>query len=226
VDTQRSLERLITLVPSLRADLENALAGLPVEGMTREALAVELRNSLHSMPSIAELPRVVHDAANGKWSSFINAAAAHRAALSRDLFLGMYFSVTCAEDIWRASEADVQRETAGTIAGDYWYRQLVGACAVWPHASPHREIAKPFRASTPALIISGAFDPVTPPRWGEATAAILPNSHHIVIPNASHSFAGLSGCIDKTMTAFVIRPNPKLADASCADKLTIPAFEN
>ena len=224
-DTQRSIERVMTLVPSMRGDLARALAALPVEGMTRELFVVELRNSLHSMPSIAELPRVVHEAASGNWSSFINAATAHRAALSRDLFLGMYFSVTCAEDIWRVSADDAKRETANTMAGDYWCRQLAGACRVWPHATPHSEVTKPFRASTPALIISGAFDPVTPPRWGQATATILPNSRHIVIEHASHSFAGLIGCVDKVMTAFVVDPNPTGVDASCAGRVAMPAFQ-
>jgi pimeloyl-ACP methyl ester carboxylesterase len=225
IDTQRSLERVMTLVPSLRGDLEKALASLPVEGMTRELFAVELRNSLHSVPAIATLTRAVHDAANGHWAAFTKSASAHRTGFSRDLYLGMYFSVTCTEDIWRVSADDVKLETARTIAGDYWYRQLAGACDVWPHAAPHREVAKSFRANAPALIISGAFDPVTPPRWGAATAAILPRSRHLAIETASHSFAGLSGCIDKVMTQFVIDPDPKRVDASCVDKLVMPVLQ-
>lgn len=225
IDTQRSIERVMTLVPSLRSDLAKAIAALPAQGMTRDLFGVELRNSLHSVASIAELPRAVHEAANGNWSSFTNSATTHRAALSRDLYLGMYFSVTCAEDIWRVSADDVKRETAGTIAGDYWYRQLTGACGVWPHAAPAREVAKPFHANRPALIISGAFDPVTPPRWGAATAMILPHSRHIVIENASHSFAGLSGCIDKLMTQFVIDPDPQRIDTSCVANLALPPIK-
>lgn len=225
IDTQRSIERVTKFVPSFRGDLEKALARLPSDGMTRGLFAVELRTSLHSISSIAELLRVIHEAANGNWSPFGKAATAHRSAFSRDLFLGMYFSVACAEDLWRVSEADVKRETYGTIAGDYWYRQLAGACSVWPHAAPYRKVAKLFRANTPTLIISGAFDPVTPPRWGAATAAILPRSRHVVIENASHSFAGLSGCVDKFMARFIIDPNPKSIDPSCTQKLTMPPFQ-
>lgn len=225
IDTQRSVDRVASLVPAFRGDLEKAMAALPSPGMTRELFGVELRNSLHSTASIAELPRAIHEAANGNWSSFAKSAAAHRAAYSRDLFLGMYFSVTCAEDLWRVSEAGVKRETSGTIAGDYWYRQLAGACSVWPHAAPHREVAKPFRANTPALIISGAFDPVTPPRWGAATATLLPRSRHVVIENASHSFAGLAGCVDKFMARFIVDPNPERIDTSCAEKVALPPFK-
>jgi hypothetical protein len=59
----------------------------------------------------------------------------------------------------------------------------------------------------------------------ESTSTILPNTRHIAIEHASHSFAGLTGCIDKVMSAFVIDPNPKAVDASCAGKLMMPAFK-
>lgn len=217
LDTQRSLERLEARVPGLKEDVEKAMANRPAD--MHDLFGVEVRNSLHSMPYIAELPAAIHAAANGDWTLFRNAADAHRKALARDLSLGMYFSVTCAEDVWRVGDDEVKRETAATIPGDYWHRQLAGACSVWPHAEPQREVAKPFRANVPALIVSGTFDPVTPPRMGEFTARILPNSRHVVIENASHSFAGLTGCVDVMMSAFVKKPDPKSVDESCARRI-------
>jgi len=62
------------------------------------------------------------------------------------------------------------------------------------------------------------------PRWNRPrrfcrTAAISPLNTLVV------RSPGLQVVIDKVMSAFVIDPNPKAVDASCADKLVMPAFK-
>jgi len=215
LDTQRSLEKVMALAPSLRADLAVALAHLP-PNFTREALGVEVRNLLHSIVDAETLPSLIHRAAAGDWAPLLESSAKHRAALSKGVALGMYFSITCAEDAWRVTDAEAARETAGTPAGDYWHKQLTRVCAIWPHAEPQREIARPFRSRVTALIVSGAFDPVTPPRFGEELTKIFPNSRHVVVANASHSFARMAGCVDVMMRAFLADPDPAKVDARCA----------
>jgi pimeloyl-ACP methyl ester carboxylesterase len=223
LDTQRSLEKVMALAPPLRADLAAALAHLP-PNFTREALGVEVRNLLHSIADAEELPSLIHRAAGGDWAPLIASSNKHRAALTKGVALGMYFSITCAEDAWRVSDAEAARETAGTLAGDYWHRQLTRVCAVWPHAPPQRDVAKPFRSRVPALIVSGAFDPVTPPRFGEELTKIFYNSRHVVVPNASHSFARMAGCIDVMMRKFVEEPKPGRVDGRCAAAIPAPRF--
>jgi pimeloyl-ACP methyl ester carboxylesterase len=137
----------------------------------------------------------------------------------------MYFSVVCAEDVWRASDAEIARATAGTIAGDYWHRQLAGAWKVWPHATSQLTVAKTFRSRVPALIVSGPFDPSRRPRMGALMAKNLVNSRHIVIANASRSFARLDGCVDVIMAKFVRDPDPGRVDESCAAAIAPPRFK-
>ena len=48
--------------------------------------------------------------------------------------------------------------------------------------------AEPTRADVPALILTGQWDPVTPPVYGETAARHLPNSLHLVIPHGGHGF--------------------------------------
>jgi pimeloyl-ACP methyl ester carboxylesterase len=223
LDTQRSLEKVMARVPSLRGDLAIAFAHLP-PNFTREALGVEVRNLLHSITDAEELPALIHRAAQGDWAPLLASSAKHRAALTKGVALGMYFSITCAEDAWRVGAAAAARETAGTLAGDYWHRQLTRVCAIWPHAEPQRGIAEPFRSRVPALIVSGAFDPVTPPRFGEELTKIFYNSRHVVVPNASHSFARMAGCVDVMMRKFVEEPEPGRVDASCVAGIPAPKF--
>jgi pimeloyl-ACP methyl ester carboxylesterase len=41
-------------------------------------------------------------------------------------------------------------------------------------------------------LLSGEFDPVTPPEFGERVARSLPRSRHIVVPGGAHGSA--AGC--------------------------------
>lgn len=216
--TQAALEKMEALAPSLRGDLATALAHLP-PGVTRDTLAIEVRNAFHSISSAEQLPALVHRLAAGDWKPLIEAQRRYRAGLSKGLALGMYASVTCAEDVWRVSDAEAKRLTAGTLPGDYWHRQLARVCAIWPHAEPQRQVAEPFRSRVPALLLSGAYDPVTPPRFGEEVARMFPNSKHVVVANGSHSFDRLEGCVDVMMSKFMEEPDPAKVDASCVGKI-------
>ena len=220
LDTERSLQRVMALAPSLRADLATVVAHAP----PNLNLGVEVRNLLHSIVDAEHLPSLIHSAAQGDWAPLLDSSRKHRAALVKGVAMGMYFSITCAEDAWRVSDAEAARETAGTLAGDYWHRQLTAVCRIWPHAPPQRAIAKPFHSRVPALIVSGAFDPVTPPRFGEELTKIFPNSRHVVVANGSHSFARLDGCVDVMMRKFLADPDPKKVDARCVAAIPAPKF--
>ena len=203
LDTETSLNRVIAEAAPKYPDLRKELAAI---AMPRDDLAFEIRGMLHSLPGVRALPKRIHE---GKFES-------HYAALSRELSFGMFLSVVCAEDIWRVSDADATTLTAGTITGDTWQRGLSAACKVWPHKPPQKELSAVLRSDVPTLLISGAYDPVTPPRQAEAAARGLRNSRHVIVKNGSHSFAGMSGCVDKIMAAFVNDPDPAKVDATCA----------
>jgi pimeloyl-ACP methyl ester carboxylesterase len=44
----------------------------------------------------------------------------------------------------------------------------------------------------PVLLVSGQYDPVTPPEFGDRIAKSLPLARHIVVANSGHGSA--SGC--------------------------------
>lgn len=230
LDMDASWQRVVALAgPSLQADLDELLASLPVQvgdvRITRDDVALELRGALHSLPGIRKLPAMIRAAATGELQPLAKSIVDHRAGYSRTLSLGMYFSVTCAEDIPRVTDEEAARATASTIAKDYWHRQLARACELWPDAPVAKNVAQPLRSDVPVLIVSGGYDPVTPPRMGEALAKTLPNSRHVVVDNGSHSFAGMAGCVDVVMSAFVVDPDPAKVDASCVKKIAPPRLD-
>ncbi|HSE39564.1 MAG TPA: alpha/beta hydrolase, partial [Acidobacteriota bacterium] len=79
-------------------------------------------------------------------------------------------------------------------------------------------------SKAPVLLISGGLDPVTPPRWGEEAAKILPNSKHFVIENAAHSFNRLMGCADIVIADFINKGTTDSLDFSCGSKILRPPF--
>jgi hypothetical protein len=67
---------------------------------------------------------------------------------------------------------------------------------------------------------------VTPPQRGEEVAKYLPNSRHIINPQAGHGPFGLSdpGCIDHLIIDFMENADAKGLDVSCVERMAPPPF--
>ena len=80
--------------------------------------------------------------------------------------------------------------------------------------------------NTPTLILSGEFDPVTPPRYGEQVVKNLPNGRHLIVPGQGHSVMG-RGCGPKLVDAFIDSADAKALEADCLqDQTAAPFFLN
>ena len=66
----------------------------------------------------------------------------------------------------------------------------------------------------PTLLLSGQFDPTTPPRWADLAAETLSNSYSFVVPMAGHGVGILTPCGQKLMGSFLYRPE-QVRDSSC-----------
>ncbi|HZW52199.1 MAG TPA: alpha/beta hydrolase, partial [Rudaea sp.] len=99
-------------------------------------------------------------------------------------------------------------------------------CEVWPHAARPADFHTPLKTDKPVLILEGALDPVTPPRYGEQVVKNLSNARLIVAKGQGHNVIG-RGCIPKLVGDFVDKLDPKTMDAKCVDRLgPMPAFVN
>jgi pimeloyl-ACP methyl ester carboxylesterase len=78
----------------------------------------------------------------------------------------------------------------------------------------------------PVLIVTGEWDPVTPPSNAERTAKTLKNSLNIVVPHGAHGLGGLEGidCIDRISTEFIERGTAKGIDTSCVQSIRRKGF--
>jgi pimeloyl-ACP methyl ester carboxylesterase len=97
---------------------------------------------------------------------------------------------------------------------------------MWPRGEIPSDFLEPVRSNAPVLIFSGNLDPVTPPKYAEEVAKHLPNSRHVIIPEAGHGVDGLtdSSCIDRIAIEFLDKGDAKNLDVSCVDRMKPPPF--
>lgn len=194
--------------------------------LSRDLAAEAIRYMLYNPRAASRMPLVIHLAAQGNFVPLAESAIRYRRFLVGTGSNGMYLSVTCAEDLPWIKPGEGERMAANTFLGDYRLRQQREACALWPRAEIERDYGKPVRADAPVLIVTGEWDPVTPPSNGDAVAKTLPNSLHIVVPHGAHGLGGLENidCVVRIMTEFVERGTSKGIDTSCVKTIRRSGF--
>ena len=194
--------------------------------LSRDLAAEAIRYMLYNPNPATRVPVTLHQAAQGNFVPLAQTALFYRLNLVGTGSNGMYLSITCAEDVPWVKKDEAERLAANTFLGDYRYRQQSEACALWPRAEVERGYSEPTKGNVPVLILTGEWDPVTPPAHGERTSKNLPNSLHVVVPHGAHGLGGLEGidCVLNLMTEFVARGTTKGLDTSCVKSIRRKGF--
>ena len=66
---------------------------------------------------------------------------------------------------------------------------------------------EPVVSDIPTLLLSGQFDPITPPKWADLAAETLRNSYTFVMPMAGHGVAIDIPCAQHLMERFLAEPD-------------------
>jgi len=73
-------------------------------------------------------------------------------------------------------------------------------------------------SDVPALLLSGALDPVTPPEYGEIAARSLSQSRHLIAEHNGHITSGYS-CAPTLISEFLETTDPQALDDSCLNRV-------
>jgi pimeloyl-ACP methyl ester carboxylesterase len=181
---------------------------------------------LYSPVPASRVPLILHLASQGNYGPLARTAVQYRMNLVGSGSNGMYLSVTCAEDLPWIKPGEGERMAANTFLGDYRLRQQREACTLWPRTEIERDYAQPVKSDKPVLILTGQWDPVTPPANGERAAKTLTNSLHVVVPSGAHGLDGLEGmdCIDNLIVEFIERGTTKGLDTACVKNIHRKGF--
>jgi pimeloyl-ACP methyl ester carboxylesterase len=227
--------------PQIRDDWKNVLAQLEKQAarvkysppgktarttveIQRDVFAERIRTWMYDRDKAARIPLIIHHAADGDLAPFLQQAIAP--SIPDFIADGLYLSVTCAEDVPFINQEEAAALNADNPFGNYRVFQQTRACAMWPRGEIPANFLEPVRSNAPVLIFSGNMDPVTPPKYGEEVAKYLPNSRHVIIPEAGHGPFGLSdpGCIDRIAIEFLDKGDAKNLDVSCVQRMARPPF--
>lgn len=118
-------------------------------------------------------------------------------ALSSRLSLdyGMYYCTLCNESIKLENKADFESDASqykGFISrGLPFYFGDFSVCNNWFNVPRVENTIMESKEETlenvSTLIISGEFDPITPPKNGKLLTELIPNSRHVVVSNQGHT---------------------------------------
>jgi pimeloyl-ACP methyl ester carboxylesterase len=221
-DLDRALDRLgdgeITIA------IEHPRTGV-LEQITVDRAAVTngLRGLLY-MPQLSLLlPLLIHRAADGDLAPLLVQAAVFNGGMADSMSMGLMLSILCAEDLPRIEPEAQRARDRATFLGPTSYELFAQACAAWPHAPLPETAGEPVRSDAPTLLLSGAIDPVTPPRWAALAAETLPNSIHVIVPNTGHGTMTID-CVADQIAAFIESADPSTVDGSCVDDIERPFF--
>lgn len=90
-------------------------------------------------------------------------------------------------------------------------------CNAWQPKSAGQKLFEPVTSTVPVLVLSGEYDPVCPPLFGELTAKTLSRSTFINVPAASHATIHVDDCIREIATTFLSNPSAKV-EIACVGK--------
>lgn len=130
---------------------------------------------------------------------------------------GMHFSVQCGEEIpfgsvydWEIANSHMTpRLVHGLDTGSYFQN-----CSLWSVKPAAAIEAEAVISDIPTLVLSGEFDPITPPAWGWLASATLSRSQFFVFPGYSHGVSVSSSCASGMVVSFIDDPTSPV-DASC-----------
>lgn len=214
------LQRLENTSPVLTVPAGNTEPARTVK-VTRGLFGEAFRNFLYSPEVSARAPGLLKNWLNGDEGSIAETAMTSRLLLSGErLAAGFFLSVSCTEDVPYLPK-NIAPLVAGTFGGDYRLRQQIAACGVWPKGKVSAQHRQATRSNIPTLLISGEFDPVTPPAGGEEVLRGLSRGLHVVVRNNGHPIGSADRCISMMIATLIEKESVKGLDHSCAS--VIPA---
>lgn len=183
-------------------------------------LATVARLYMYAGETAALLPLSLSEAAAGRPEPLIAQAVMIGEELGAQIAMGMHWSVICSED---APKFTARPQDAGTLLGDTFVALAKAWCSAWPQRPAPADFHAPLTGSWPTLVLTGEFDPVTPPRYGEEIARQLAKARHLSMRGQGHGVLD-RGCAPQLLASFIESADPGKPDASCLDSLEAPPF--
>lgn len=200
------------------------LGSLGTVRMTRDLTAAVIQQLSRSAEGAAELPRAIHEGAQGDLSTMAAAYATQLAPQTASQV--MYWSIVCHEPWARFSGPEAARlgrgsYLAATRLADA--KSFAIVCAHVPRGVVPVDAGTRVRSDVPVLVLAGGADPQDPPRNVAGIDQAMPNARVVVARGIGHG-ALQHGCLPALANRFLARGTAKGLDVSCAARIPLPSF--
>ena len=190
--------------------------------MTREYAVVALRMFAYTPETMGLIPLMVSLANHGQPETMAAQAQMVMNSLNQGLNNALEMSVSCAEDVpFMPKTTDVEN----SLFGDNLFELMHARCAMWNSAPVDSTFKDAVVSDIPTLLLSGEYDPVTPPKNAEHAMRTLSKAKHLVAKGQGH-IVGTRGCMPKIVTAFIKDPETELETECMKDFRDFSFFIN
>ena len=181
-----------------------------------------LRSQLYRPQTAAAVPWLIHRAHSGDWSPIVEGILDQARNIDAAYGLGLYFSITCSEDMAFAEEDEIASTSRGTALGDYRVRQQKNACDHWPKATLPSGYRDSVRSALPAMFSIGDLDAASPLWFQERSAAGFSNRVEFVVRGQGHT--EWNDCLGQHYERFVDTGSIRGIDPSSCKPMPRPPF--
>jgi len=189
----------------------------------RGRVAEWFRAKLYRPRSSTTLPWMIHQAYLGDWSPISEGILSDAQANDSDFSSGLFFSITCSEDVAFIREEDVAPETQDTFLGTYRVRQQQAACKHWPKVSLPEGYREPLRSSVPTVFASGDADGGTPLWFMDHAAQGFSHRLEVVLGGQGHT--EWNDCIAQIYQDLVVSGSVDGRNSSTCPPVPRPPFK-
>jgi pimeloyl-ACP methyl ester carboxylesterase len=213
----------------VRAKLDQALArvaktptDVPAESEDGKPVTVHiddrtLRDFLNVMltssRSIADVPLIIHEAADGHFARLAGILAQETNAPPSPIPKGLFLTLLCGESMPQVDRTRIGQATSSTFVGEFPLRYQIAECGVWPIEPAPARLYEPVRSDVPVLLLTGELDNTTPPVYADHVAAMLSRGRVVRLPWRSHNDG--DSCVMSLIEAFLIAGDHTALDTSC-----------
>ena len=182
---------------------------------------------LYEVDAIALMPSLIYAIHQGQIAEATRIGVAFESAKT-SLSLGMHYTIQCQEEFGAANTRSYASVLAAHphLSGYLRYPvegadTLVRLCGLWQAEARPPSAKDAVTSDIPALLLSGNYDPITPPSYADEAAATLSRAFKFVLPHAGHGVLRSDACAVRIAVAFIAEPLQKPDSGCIADTKAI-----
>ncbi|MEZ4668821.1 MAG: alpha/beta hydrolase [Anaerolineae bacterium] len=206
----------------------NTLANLKVK-VDGDTFASTIFTAFYSTDLIPSIPNVIYQVEVGD-DQFFNLILPVLLYQLKQISFGMNIAVQCNEEFAFDTVASIQStlnavrpELQGFARRNGIDTSQLAVCGNFATDKPQSVENEAVTSDRPTLVVSGEYDPITPPADAQLAAETLSNSFFITVPATGHGVIASNECAQSIALAFLRKPDVK-PDVSCLAQVTAPQF--